>query len=935
MARLRKQFRKAKQSRPPRGVSTPHRVHRSLQEAETLFRAVWDNAADLIFVVKSPEMTIEQANPAFQSIGFSPAQLVGQDAMGFIHPEDRGSLHDAIDEMLKQGRDGHVIRLRCLDARGAAHHVEVHGCAVRNRKHQVERFVVVARSVDDCYAAEAKLRERERELQLLLDSTAEGIYGIDTEGKCTFCNKACLRLLGYADFAQLLGKQIREQICPEFAHPIGPSDACSALGDVTRPDAVHAENGAFRRADGTLLPVEFWSYPMCSDGRVIGRVVAFVNIAERKAAEALLREAHREAELFIDAVPSILIGLDAKGCIRRWNTAASRTFGLSLAEVSGKPLSSCGIKWLSPLSHFPAALLDQSKAPKKWDAIAFESKGARRLLGLKATWITLPQSGHGELLVVGADITDRKRAQDELGWKTALLEAQVRASIDGILVVDEHGKVVLRNERLADLFGVPDSLRGTDEDNVLLQYVQHQVENPDEFLEKVKYLYLHKHETSRDEIHLKNGTVLDRYSSAVFGKDSEYYGRIWTFRDITQRKQNEASLRQLSVAVEQSPVSVVITDLKGNITYVNRRFSECTGYSAEEAIGQNPRILKSDYTSPQEYKQLWDTINRGQEWRGELRNKKKNGDLYWESVVISPIRNSSGQTSHFLAVKEDITEKKITEAHSRQAQKLEAIGQLAAGIAHEINTPIQFVGDNARFVKESWNALDPAFALLQKTDDAGSASALLARVRQILNDCDAAYLQTEVPRALDQSLEGIARVAKIVRAMKEFSHPGSDEKQLADINKAVLTTLTVARNEWKYVAEVETVLAPDMELVPCHLGELNQVFLNLLINSAHAIAEVVGDASKGKGKITIRTTQDKDCTIISVADTGRGIPREIQSKVFDPFFTTKGVGRGTGQGLSLAHNSIVKKHKGRIWFETETGKGTTFFIQLPRAPGMS
>jgi signal transduction histidine kinase len=189
----------------------------------------------------------------------------------------------------------------------------------------------------------------------------------------------------------------------------------------------------------------------------------------------------------------------------------------------------------------------------------------------------------------------------------------------------------------------------------------------------------------------------------------------------------------------------------------------------------------------------------------------------------------------------------------------------------------------------------------------------------------------EIPQALDQSLEGIARVAKIVQAMKEFSHPGSDEKQLADINKAILTTLTVARNEWKYVAEVETLLATDLEFVPCHVGEFSQVILNLLINSVHSIAEVVGDGAKGKGKITIRTSQEPDWADISIQDTGVGIPAEIRSRIFEPFFTTKAVGKGTGQGRALAYATIVKKHGGRLWFESEVGKGTTFYIQLPVA----
>lgn len=636
-----------------------------------------------------------------------------------------------------------------------------------------------------------------------------------------------------------------------------------------------------------------------------------------------------EEGLFFNAVPSILIALDWQGCIKCWNDAAVRTFGIEKKDVVGKTLSTCGIRWLTEDIESTIIAAAQPELRGAVDNIQFQKQGSSRTLGLNVNRIKLPNSHRDELLIIGSDITERKRAEDELRAKTAFLEAQIQATIDAILIVDEQASVVWKNQRFIELFDIPQSLRNSRSDELLLSHVLGKIADQKTFLEKVNYLYTHRHETSRDEIKFVNGLVLDRYSSPVFGKDGHYYGRIWTFRDITQRKQNEDALRQLSVAVEQSPVSVVITDLSGNITYVNRRFTECTGYSYDEAIGQNPRILKSDYTPAEVYSALWETIRRGEEWRGEFRNRKKNGELYWESVVISPIRNSDGMTSHFLAVKEDITERKVAESHSRQAQKLEAIGQLAAGIAHEINTPIQFVGDNTRFVKEAWSSLDPVIALCDGPSNADVPADRLSRVHSMLRECDSQYLRAEVPRALDQSLEGIGRVAKIVQAMKEFSHPGSDEKQLADINKAIQTTLTVSRNEWKYVAHVETFLQNDLQLVPCHIGELNQVFLNLLINSAHAIAEVVGDGSKNKGKITVRTTQDAECTTISIQDTGAGIQPEIQSKIFDPFFTTKGVGRGTGQGLSLAHTSIVKKHGGKIWFESEVGKGTIFFIQLP------
>jgi signal transduction histidine kinase len=205
----------------------------------------------------------------------------------------------------------------------------------------------------------------------------------------------------------------------------------------------------------------------------------------------------------------------------------------------------------------------------------------------------------------------------------------------------------------------------------------------------------------------------------------------------------------------------------------------------------------------------------------------------------------------------------------------------------------------------------------------------LAHLEEVWESADFDYLQTEIPRAIDQSLDGIRRVANIVKAMREFSHPESGVKKPIDLNHAIETTVTVARNEWRYVADIHTSLAPDLPFVPCLAGELNQALLNLIINATHAISDAVGDGSKGKGMITLSTRRDGDWVEIGVKDTGTGVPEEIRTRIFEPFFTTKDVGRGTGQGLALAHAAIVKKHGGKIWCETELGKGTTFFIRLP------
>ena len=286
-----------------------------------------------------------------------------------------------------------------------------------------------------------------------------------------------------------------------------------------------------------------------------------------------------------------------------------------------------------------------------------------------------------------------------------------------------------------------------------------------------------------------------------------------------------------------------------------------------------------------------------------------------------------------LIIGSDVTERENLGQQQRQAQKLEAIGQLAAGIAHEINTPTQYVADNTRFLQESWPAFHALFGISREMREEATRGQVSCETLQKFDDLaqasDFQFLQAEIPQAIEQSLEGIQRVGKIVRAMKEFSHPGSEEKKAIDINKAIETTITVARNEWKYVAEMETHFDPALPFVLCHAGEFNQVILNLLINATHAIAQVGKENPQEKGKIVVSTARDGDWVEISISDTGAGIPEAVRSRVFEPFFTTKPVGKGTGQGLALAHTAIVRRHGGKIWFESEVGKGTTFYIRMP------
>ncbi len=293
----------------------------------------------------------------------------------------------------------------------------------------------------------------------------------------------------------------------------------------------------------------------------------------------------------------------------------------------------------------------------------------------------------------------------------------------------------------------------------------------------------------------------------------------------------------------------------------------------------------------------------------------------------------AGNTKVLRGLMLDITELRRLGRELAAAQKLESVGRLAAGIAHEINTPVQFVSDNVQFVRGALPdiaAVIQAYRNLQQAvQSAGDVVAAATLAAEAEKSADLDYVLENAPPAIDSSIEGLARIATIVRSMKEFAHPDQAEKKFADLNQAIRSTLVVAHNEYKYVAEIDTEFG-EIPAVQCYLGEINQVILNLLVNASHAIADAVKDTGT-RGRLTVRTRLDGDVVEISIGDTGTGIPEAARDKIFDPFFTTKEVGKGTGQGLAIARSVIVNKHGGTLRFETECGKGTTFLIRLPIA----
>lgn len=397
---------------------------------------------------------------------------------------------------------------------------------------------------------------------------------------------------------------------------------------------------------------------------------------------------------------------------------------------------------------------------------------------------------------------------------------------------------------------------------------------------------------------------------------------------LLKQKMDSLSYRttQLNTILDTAASAIITIDKKGNILSFNQAAERIFGFQLSEIVGQNIKCLMPDAIAEQHdaflqrYFDNPQATNVGK--RREVQARRKTGELFPALLRINPME-IDGEL-FFSGLIDDISETKALQSQLGQAQKLEAIGQLASGVAHEINTPIQYIGDNLSALRDNFaDMLAYQRAFYDCVDDT-----LKMKLDALAEQYDLVFIQADSPKAIEQSLEGIKRVAEIVKAMKTFSHVESNRApQAMNLHEALSSALAISRNSYKYIADVETDFSADVGVIECFASELNQVFLNLIINAAHAIEE----KQAGRGVIRVTTRQLNDGVEILIEDNGVGIPFAMQEQVFNLFFTTKPVGKGTGQGLSLAHTIVVEKHRGKLFFESEPGTGTVFHIQLPLA----
>ncbi len=566
-----------------------------------------------------------------------------------------------------------------------------------------------------------------------------------------------------------------------------------------------------------------------------------------------------------------------------------------------------------------------------------QTRSARqRRLDLAVLLLTLAVAGALVNLTIRHAITrPLMKAQEELAHERDLLRVLLDNVPDSIYFKDPESRFIRVNRAQCDLLGVrteAEAVGRTDFDFFDESHARAAYEDEREIVRSGTPM------VSKVERVAAEGNVRWMTSTKVPVKDASgsVHLIVGVSRDCTDWKEaeealqkSEESLRCMFAAI---PLAVWVYDSRTlEILEVNPAAVGRYGYSAEEFLALKMPAIYADEELTR-LAQALESENPEVQTRSAWKHKTKDGRVLDVEIGAHALE-FRGRNAVVVAA-QDVTERKQLEMELHHAQRLESVGQLAAGIAHEINTPIQYVGDNLRFMADSFQARTAVFGKYEQLRQAAECGEvtpeMLAGLRQAIEDADIEYMNQEVPKAIAQSLDGVQRVATIVRAMKEFAHPGQKEKAAADINEALRSTLLVARNEYKYVAEVQTAYG-SLPPVVCLIADMNQVFLNLVINAAHAIGDVMKQ-TKQKGTISIATWKDGDTAVIAIGDTGCGIPDKIRTRVFEPFFTTKPVGTGTGQGLAIARSIVVEKHGGTLRFEPNRPQGTVFYISIPLNP---
>jgi len=873
-----------------RDISERKQTEDALLESEERYQRISNAVTDYIYTVHvvdgRPVETVHGPGCATVT-GYESSEFAAKPYLWFemIAPEDRAMVEEQSGRILR-GEETSPIEHRITHKNGGVRWVRNTFVPHRGARGELSSYDGLIQDITERKVAEQALQESETKYRSLVEEFADAI-AIYVDGKIVFANSASAGLMRASSTQELIGKSVIDLVHPDYRALI----ATRMAEVLTNGKPLPLLEEKFIRLDGTVVDVEVKALPV-SFGSKAGVQIVVRDISERKQAEAALRESQARYRAMIEQSSEGITIADLDGRYIMVNPAYCMMTQYSESELL--------------TMHVSDLLLPQSSL-KLFKSVAAENKIGSREVELKrkdgTTFIALISGAPLEIgnkrYVQGIvqDITDRKRAEEELRESEERFHTMFEMHDAAMLIIEpDSARILDANPAAERFYGYAGAQLRTmtihDINMMPVEKVSGEMLRASSS-QKNTFFFLHK---------LANGEnrFVEVHSSPIsIGGKQRLFSII---HDITERKKAEEQLRKLSVAVEQSPVSIIITDTKGCIEYVNPKFTEVTGYANDEVLGKKPSILKSGETPDKEYKHLWDTISSGKEWRGELHNKKKNGELFWEIASISPVRDENNAITNYLAVKEDITERKRAEEALRHAQKLEGIGTLAGGIAHDFNNLL--------------NAI------------IGQSSLALGRLPK----------ESPAEGNISKALKAAERAADLTRQLLAYSGKGKFLSEDFDLNKLVEENAQLLEVSVPKSSHLRYDLDTSVLCMRGDMGQIQQVVMNLIINAGEALGTKAGHITVCTRRIEI-TERDSEYwkytnnplppgayVSFQVNDSGHGISSQVMARIFDPFFTTKFTGRGLGLAAVLG---IIKGHHGGIRISSEKGKGSEFEVIFP------
>ena len=955
--------------------------------------------------------TMAFLSEAIQEIsGYPSSDFINDRVRSFasiIHPQDCKNV-DAVIQKSVATKTPYILEYRIVRADGEISWVCEKGLAVgcevdeargKQEGREIEGFLSAADSqvsaansqsrvfyldgviwdITERKQAEEKLRNTEDFLNAVLQNLPVSVFIKDAaEQKFIYWNKASETLFGYSS-EEVLDNNAADLLEAEQANYLQAQDleVFATEKCVDLPE----ETIQLPRRGKRILHTK--KVPLFDSSGAPKYILGIAqDITESKKIETeLLRLA-----IVAQKTQNGVIITDDQGCIEWVNEGFTRISGYKLAEVLGKkPVDVLQGPHTDPLTIAQMRSALATGEPFNQEIYNYSKDG-------KGYWVAMSiapiyqETGKLEgFIAVETDITDRKQAEATVRESESYYRCIVETASEGVWMFDADSFTTFANSRMAEMLGYTvEEMLGRS----LFEFIDDEArEIAEGYVQRRRQGIRERHDfkfTRSDGSHL--WAIVS--ATPMLDDQGEFSGVLRMITDISDRKQAEAELRQTlqelefeKFALDESAI-VSNTDEFGIITYVNDQFCELFKYEREELIGKTHRLVNSAYHSPDFFKHLWSTIRQGNVWRGEMKNQAKDGTLFWLDTTIVPCLNSNGEPHQYVAIRKDITDRKqaeeavrlsesqlrnkneelakvLRDVHKTQSmmvqnEKMVSLGQLVAGVAHEINNPVSFIYGNVMHADDYFQDLLKMLQLYQREYPQPTAA-----IQAEIDEIDLNFMLKDLPKLLKSMKMGAERIRQIVLSLKNFSRLDEAEQKQVDIHEGIDSTLLILQHRFKETAGHPKITLlkefGDLPRVQCYAGQLNQVFMNIIGNAIDALEEAMETGKWADGelapipccpsptlRISTEVKYEEDAVsddsigntshiVIRIADNGPGIPTEVHQRLFDPFFTTKEPGKGTGLGLSISYQIVVEKHGGELKCHSAPGQGTEFAIEIPVA----